>query len=70
MLFSGMKGKSVSIFLFDMTGKMLSHENALLSTNSERMFYPVPDVYGNKYCVLNIVSDGVFDTRRIYIRTE
>ncbi|MCX6275902.1 MAG: hypothetical protein NTV09_11925 [Bacteroidetes bacterium] len=70
MLFTGMKGKSVSVFLFDMSGKMLSHQVTFLSTASERMFYPVPDVYDNKYCVLNIISDGVFETRKIYITTE
>lgn len=70
ILFNGMKGKSVSIFLFDMTGKMLSHEDSFLSTNNERMFYPVPVVPGNKNCVLHIVADGVFDTRKIYVTTE
>ncbi len=70
MLFTAMKGKSVSIFLFDMTGKMLSHEVVFLSTNSERLFYPVPVVHDNNSCVLNIVSEGVFYTRKIYVSTE
>ncbi len=67
--FFGMQNDLADIFLYNLKGSVIQHSRTLVSSNSEKFYYPISPDISNSVYFISIVSGAFFDTEKIVIRS-